>query len=50
MAGIKMISADDWCVFYQKYCLDISDPEFLFCIKCGFTCSSCPQRMEAVRF
>ena len=50
MAGIKIVGADDWCVFYQKYCLDVSDPECQYCKDCGCTCATCLQRMPAVRF
>lgn len=41
-----MIKADDFCVFYQRYVLDLTELQLDYCHSCNLDCSRCPQRMK----
>lgn len=36
---------DDYCVFYQARCDDLTDSQLDYCSDCGLCCHNCPQRV-----
>ena len=39
------VTLDDWCVFYQMLCDNVTDEQLNFCSDFGLCCHKCPQRM-----
>ena len=39
---------NDWCVYYQKSCDAVTDPELDHCADHGLACHKCPQRLGGV--
>lgn len=44
------VTLDDWCVFYQMLCDNVSDEQLNYCSDCGLCCHTCIQRISGGEF